>query len=385
MASTHPTSLLGTLDHDSSAAVAIGIGALIALCWSGVAQGSYEHVLNVAWPLLRGHVNSLATLHAFVTNGLMTVFFFAIGLELSREIRIGTLSKPSHSMPPVLGALGGMVVTALLSLAIGHLSHTSALVRGWGVPMATDVAFTLGILAVAGRRLPPTLRIFLLTLAVADDAFSAAVLSLTGHATLHVAGLVAVALLILAGAWLSSKMAHPVLSLALLVALWGAFVWANIDPPLAGVLAGLLTSFHNEWARRLERAASRLSIGVVLPLFAVVACGVRWSSLSLHGPTATIIGATIVIRLVGKVLGISAGVALAHAMHFRLPSSITWPLLFSAAMLCAIGFTVPLLFAAALFGPGTATYGAFTLGLVGASLLSAILGVSLLRYQTRAK
>jgi NhaA family Na+:H+ antiporter len=123
----------------------------------------------------------------------------------------------------------------------------------------------------------------------------------------------------------------------------------------------------------------------VLPLFAVVACGVRWSSLSLHGPTATIIGATIVIRLVGKVLGISAGVALAHAMHFRLPSSITWPLLFSAATLCAIGFTVPLLFAGALFGPGTATYGAFTLGLVGASLLSAILGVSLLRYQTRAK
>src|ERR1019366_1140760 len=98
-------------------------------------------------------------MHNVVVTGLMTVFFYAIGLELSRELENGTLIRPAHSMPPILGAIGGMAVTALTSLAVGEFSHTAAFRHGWGVPMATDIAFALGAFAIAGRGLPPTLRI----------------------------------------------------------------------------------------------------------------------------------------------------------------------------------------------------------------------------------
>ena len=373
----------GFLDHDASAAIGIGTGAAAALAWSGFAQGSYQRVMNSSWGALSHHLNSISTVHSFVTNGLMTIFFFAIGLELSRELRVGTLTKWSHSIPPIFAAIGGMSATALLSIVIGHASDTNALVHGWGVPMATDVAFSLGVLALAGKRLPPTLRVFLLTLAIADDALSAGVLSFTGHLILRVSGILCIVALVLFAIWLFTKSSRAVLSIALLIALWAAFAWANVDPPLAGVVAGLLTPFRNEWARNLERLASRFSIGIVLPVFAVVACGVRWSDVSIHGYTASIIVATVFIRIVGKVIGVTIGVLGARAIGARLSPSITWQLLVGIALLCAIGFTVPLLFAGALFGAQSASYGAFTLGLLIASLISAALGVSLLRAQAR--
>ena len=128
----------------------------------------------------------------------------------------------------------------------------------------------------------------------------------------------------------------------------------------------------------------RWSVAFALPLFALVACGVAWSDVGHTGATGKIIGGTMLVRVIGKMLGIGAGVALAEVLGARRHASLTPGVLLGAAMLCAIGFTVPLLFAGALYPPTGATYGAFTLGLLGASLVGGVAGVATLRRATHA-
>ena len=236
MARTLTSRVRRALDHDVSATVSIGTGVLAALAWSAVGASSYQRIIDTA---SRNHLlreTSIDSIHSFVVNAMMTIFFFAIGLELSRELRSGALTKASLAVPPVLGALGGMLVTALLSLIIGLATHSSALRRGWGVPMATDIALTLGVLALAGRRLPSQIRVFLITLAVADDAFSIIILALTGATNVRLTGLVALCLTVGLGIWISKSTKQIGWNLVLLAVLWACFVWANVEPPLAGVI-----------------------------------------------------------------------------------------------------------------------------------------------------
>src|ERR1019366_8916783 len=129
------------LDHQYAAAVTVLTGALVALVWSAFSASSYRHAIATAW--FRGHAISA---HSVVIDGAMTIFFAAVGLELSRELRSNLRHHLRSALSPLLGALGGMFATALGSLLLGVALHSSALRRGWGVPMATDIAFTLGVL-----------------------------------------------------------------------------------------------------------------------------------------------------------------------------------------------------------------------------------------------
>ncbi len=366
------------LDHSYAAALTVGVGALVALVWSATASGSYQAVVTHHWPASR------LTLHLVVLNGLMTLFFAAVGLELSRELRANGRHHLRASLSPLLGAVGGMVGTALLSLGTGVLVGSPALRRGWGVPMATDIAFTLGALALAGDRVPSHLRLFLLTLAIADDVLSVAVLSTTGVSRVRGLAFLAILVVIAMGPWLGRRLSPAWCWSIMVVATWLTFAWAGIDPALSGVVAGLLTPVHSVRARRVEAAVTRWSVGLALPLFALVACGVTWSSLHLSGATLKVIGGTMFVRLAGKALGIGAGVALAHRLGARRHPSLNPQVVVGATLLCAMGFTVPLLFAGALYPRSSATYGAFTLGLLGASLVGGALGVSILRRATRA-
>ncbi|MHB1208351.1 MAG: Na+/H+ antiporter NhaA [Acidimicrobiales bacterium] len=377
--------LIRLVDHDYGAPFFIGTGVVAALLWSAASPSNYETITLSLWQQPQWNFSSINSLHGLVVNGLMTVFFLAIGLELSRELRTGALMRPAHALPPVLGALGGMLGTALLSLLAGALTHSYALRHGWGVPMATDIAFTLGVLALAGRRLPPQLRIFLLTLAIADDAFSVLVLALTGASHIHSAGVIALIVVVAAAWWSSQRWPRSWLGVGFVIAIWLCFVWANVEPPLSGVVGGLAISFNEVFALNFERVLSRWSTALVLPLFALVSCGIHWQALSLRGDVLTIIVAMIVIRIIGKVLGITGGVALAALIGFKLHRSISWRTLAAAAVLCAIGFTVPLLFADQLFGPRSVTYGAITLGLLASSLIAAVLGITLLRIGSRTE
>src|SRR5664280_2664369 len=269
------------LDHDYSAAVTLVAGLVIALIWSASGSGAYQRALNADWFSSSSPLGQINSLHNLVVTGLMTIFFFAIGLELSREVASGAFAKASHALPPVFGVIGGMAVTAVLSLVVGTLDRSAPLRHGWGVPMATDIAFTLGALALAGRRLPPTLRLFLLMLAVADDVFSVIVLSFTGTERVHYLELVAFFVLVVLSRILSQRFHGVAWRLGVLVLLWLGLIGAHVEPPLAGVVAGLVVPFRLHEGQALEDHVRRWSTGLVLPLFALVSCGLQWRVLSL--------------------------------------------------------------------------------------------------------
>jgi len=372
--------LTGLFDADVAPAFTMIAGVLAALVWSLAYPSSYERLVNVGWSSRLMRDVELSSPHEVAASALMTIFFFGVGLELARERRRGALAHLRHATAPVLAAIGGMSATALLAVAAGTLTHEPALRHGWGIPMATDIAFTLGVLALVGRRVPTTLRLFLLALAVADDVLSVLVLSVDGTTKVRVIGVLAGAV-VAAVAFVTSR--HHVTRTSrvlILVALWAALTWANVEPALAGVVAGLLAPYDDDVAPRLERATNRWSVAVVLPLYALVSCGVEWTHLHWGGTTTTIVVAVVVVRIVGKVLGITAGVALARRIGLPPPTSISGPVLRAGAVLCAIGFTVPLLFAQALFSTSGATYGAFTVGLLGASVVAAVIGALLLHH-----
>ncbi len=366
------------LDHQYAAALTVCAGALVALTWSAISSTSYRRAMSTSWFAGRD-----VDAHTIVANGVMTIFFAAVGLELSRELRFNLRRHLRASLSPLLGAVGGMAATALGSVLLGEAWHSATLRRGWGVPMATDIAFTLGVLAIAGTRVPAPLRIFLLTLAIADDVLSVIILSVTGVTQVRGVGLLAIVVVALAGVVLARRVDPAITFPFVLVAMWLAFAWAGIEPALSAVLAGLVTPVASNRTRHLEDLATRWSTGIALPLFALVACGVSWRSLSLSGSLGKVIIATVIIRLLGKMLGIGAGVYLAGKLGSQRHKSLTPRILLGATMLCAIGFTVPLLFAGAVFGSTSPTYSAYTVGLLVASVIGAVAGVLTLRRAAR--
>lgn len=376
-------SLRQRVDRPYASALTLSIGTVVALAYSALAVRSYFTLTtSVATPTWLTRVDA-TSLHDLVLNGLMAIFFYAIGLELRRELTSGALRHPRDAVAPLAGALGGMLVTAGASLALGALLSSAPLRRGWGVPMATDLAFTLGALTLAGPRVPRSLRTFLLTLAIADDVLSVVALLLVGATRLVDVWLIAVALLVGIAWWLGRRPRTAVVSVAILVALWLCFVQAHLEPALAGVLAGVLVNSAGRTHTKLEQGATRLSTLLVLPLFGFVAVGLHWSQVHFGGAPGTIVAATVAVRLVGKVVGVSAGALLASRWGFRLPAGMTRSMLVAIALLCAMGFTVPLLFASTLFGATNGIYVAYSLGLLIATIVSGVVGVIALRVVLR--
>ena len=354
-------------------------GLTVALIWANVAHHSYLHLLHHPLPALFHHW-AIGTPQEVVVNGLMTIFFFAIGLELSREFRVGQLQDTRAAIAPVLSALGGMAATALLLSVLGWLFQNGTARSAWGVPMATDVAFALGVLALAGPRIPRELRIFLLTLAVADDIFSVVALAMTGpHAPHATWVLAALGLAILAA--IMAKRLVSVAWIALLIVEWILFTKAGVEPSLAGVLVGLAVPFsaQHSTGHVLEGPVMMASTWIALPLFAFVATGVAWSEIAWDRQS-TLFGLFLfVARIAGKVIGIVGVVALTRRAGVGPEASLTTSMFVGLALLCAVGFTVPLLFASNVLGPNSTLYLMATLSLLVASLVSAVAGVCLLR------
>ncbi len=360
------------LDHEFAPAITLVAGASVALAYSKLFATSYFRTVyaNSTWSPLREL--GVSSLHDLTVNLLMVVFFFALGLEVAHEFAPAPLARVRSALPAVCGAAGGMLATALGSLAAGEILHSAALVRGWGIPMATDVAFTLALLAVAGRRLPSHVRVFLLTLAICDDVLSVIVLSLSGHAHLRWWGLVLTVVTTSAVVIVRGRVSGVVV-VAAVVALWLAFSAANLEPALAGLIGGAVLGAA-PWRTSAHAIANRVSVGLVLPLYAFVACGLQWSHVGFRGAVGAVVIATIAVRLVGKSLGITAGVQFAYATGMSPSARMAPSLLATLGLTCAIGFTVPLFFAARIFGANTVLYDAFALGLLLSSLVAAVAG-----------
>jgi Na+:H+ antiporter, NhaA family len=357
-----------------------------------------------------------------INDGLMTVFFYIAGLEIKRELIEGRLSSPKRAALPVLAALGGMIVPALLYYAC-NVGKPSA--HGWGIPMATDIAFSVGVLILLGERVPPAARVFLLALAIADDIGAILVIavfyshgidwtSLTAAAGV----LIVIALMIRGG--IRSPNAYLIVSLFF----WVAMLKSGVHATLAGVILGAMTpirpwfslySFERSAGKLLRRFRNALSVGdfdraeaimgqmeelsrgtesqldrrlrqvhpwssyVVLPLFALANAGVVLNSESLGRAVSSGITWGILLGLVvGKPLGIVGFAWLAVKLRIASPpTGASWPNLAGVGMVAGIGFTVSLFVTGLAFNDPSQVEDA-KIGVLIASALAGVIGLAFL-------
>ena len=349
----------------TTAGITLSIATVAALWWSGLSPVTYRSVVASTSP--------------FILTGLMTFFFLVIGLDLGHELSDGFLRDARQSLPALSAAVGGMFATAGCALLIGHLGELPALERGWGVPMATDIAFALAALSLSGA-IGRHLRHFVLVLAVADDIGSVLVLAFSGHHLLRgwwVAAAIGGGMTVV----LVRRHVPLVAWVAVLVALWVCFFRAGIDAPLSAVLVGMcIPAAQRVSAARAFRILTAGVNLVVLPLFALVATGVIWTSLSRSPQGVAVAMGLAIARIAGKVIGIAAGAIVASRVTGVSRPSLAQ--LLPVGLVCAMGVTVPRIFAHQVYGDSS-TYAVTTATLLGVTVLSGATGVVLLRRLNR--
>lgn len=342
--------LLEQLRSETVGGVLLLVAAAIALIWANSPFGdSYQALVDFQVGPQALHLN--LSLGTWAADGLLAVFFFVVGLELKHELVFGSLSKPAQAVVPVVAAIGGMALPALIFFAI-NTSHPQGDTSGWGIPMATDIAFALAVLAVVGRRLPVALRAFLLTLAVVDDLGAIAVIAIfysdSFSVVWFIAALATFAIYALAQ---HRRITSPWLYVPLVVLGWYFMHESGVHATIAGVVFGLLTRVRpdpGEVSAPVDRLSHRihpLSAGLCVPLFAFFAAGVDLRSIGITDALATPVAVGIIIGLVvGKPIGIFVAAWLtARFTRASLNPDIAWRDVLAIGILAGIGFTVALL------------------------------------------
>jgi NhaA family Na+:H+ antiporter len=335
--------------------------------------------LKIAKPLL-----------LWINDGLMALFFLVIGLEVKREILEGHLSSPSRVILPGAAAIGGMVVPALIYIALNQ--GNPAALNGWAIPMATDIAFALGILALLGKRVPVSLKLFLMTLAIIDDLGAIMVIALVYSSevsilSLILAGATVVALMTMNRAGVVRLLPYLLVG----VVLWVCVLKSGIHATLAGVVLALCIPHRVEGRShsallKLEHLLHPTVAYAILPLFAFANAGVSLSGVTLESFTSPVPLGIAAGLLLGKTLGVFGLTWLAVKARFAaLPHQANWGQVLGVSVLCGIGFTMSLFVGSLAFEPGTSEYaGADRMGILTGSILSAIIGYGLMRISCRA-
>ena len=373
----------------------------IALLWANLAPGEYAAVRGL-------HVGPAAlhldlALEQWAADGLLAIFFFVAGLELKRELVAGDLRDPRRAALPVAAAVAGMVAPALIYVLVNVLADpgsTDGALRGWAVPTATDIAFALAVLAVVGSGLPTAMRTFLLTLAVVDDLLAIVVIALffTDHlrvlwVLLALAPLLGFALAVRRWARGGGAVGWALVPLA--VATWVLVHESGIHATVAGVLLAATvpvarsvvgTTDSPTPAERLEDLTRPLSAGFAVPVFAFFSAGVPVAGAA--GLREALTDPVALGVLVGLVVGKAAGVLGAVAVIGRftraeLDAAIGRTQMVGLALLTGIGFTVSLLIGELAFGAGSVRDEHVKVGVLGGSLISALLATAVLRAARR--
>ncbi|MBC2932435.1 Na+/H+ antiporter NhaA [Nocardioides sp. zg-1228] len=404
---------------EAAGSILLLLSAAAALIWANSAwASSYDALLHTRLAIDVGPLHLDETLQHWVNDALMVIFFFVVGLEIKYELVNGDLRDPRTAALPILAAVGGMVVPAGIYFALNPPGAAGN--AGWGIPMATDIAFAVGVLGVLGRRIPSAARLFLLTLAIVDDIGAILVIAVFYTSDLSLTWLaIAVALLAVMAALRAVRVWATVVYAVLGVVVWFALLESGVHATLAGVAIGLLAParplLDEEVAREhatralrdrqldpdelarlrfllkesvsvVERLISTLhpvSAYVVLPVFALANAGVELGAI---GEVFTEpVGLGIVL---GLVLGKPVGIVLTSALAVRLgvaklPEGASWSMLLGLGAVAGIGFTVSI-FIAGLSFPGVELLTAEAkIAILLASLIAAVVGVALLLLATR--
>ncbi|MGC0366418.1 NhaA family Na+:H+ antiporter [Rhodococcus sp. 27YEA15] len=334
------------------------VGGAILLAAAAIALIWVNSPLGDSYLFLRDFQTGPAALHldlslgTWAQDGLLAVFFFVAGLELKRELVVGELADRKAAMLPIIAACGGVLVPAIIAASIGF--GTPGMDRGWAIPVATDIAFALGVLALTGSRLPPSARVFLLSLAVVDDLLAIILIAVL------FTGSVAMLWLLTAAASLAvyaiaqhRRITTPVLYIPLALLTWYSMHEAGIHATLAGVALGLLTRVRRDPGEehapgaRLEHRIQPYSAGICVPVFALFASGVPIDATVLGDIFTDPIGLSVFVGLLlGKTIGIFGISQLALKLGIATkPETLRSADLFALSVLGGIGFTVSLLVA----------------------------------------
>jgi len=379
-----PTPLLRAFFSKEAASGAVLLAAAaIALIWANSPwRATYEALFGAPVGLRAGRFVFERDLRFWINDGLMAIFFFTVGLEIKRELRGGQLGTIRRAALPALAALGGMIAPAAIYLAINAGTPAA---RGWGIPMATDIAFAVGVLALLGRRVSPALRLTLLALAVIDDLGAVVVIAFVFSSGLGLPGLALAALGL--AAILTMKRARvrsPWAYLPAAIISWAGAYAAGVHPTLAGVAIGLITPARpiagdapdrGSPVERLEHAFQPWVANGIMPLFALANAGVSLGDVTLAGSAGRVFAGVALGLMLGKpigVLGFSWIAVRLRAAH--LPDGVSWLGMLVLGLVAGTGFTMSLFMTALALEPGDATSAA-RLAILAASAVAGIAGI----------
>lgn len=413
---------------ESIGGIVLLVATVVALGWANSPwREDYHHILETHLTLDVAIFMVDLNVEEWINDGLMALFFFVIGLEIKRELMFGQLSTLRSAALPAIAAIGGMVVPAGIYLAL-NLGGDG--MRGWGIPMATDIAFALGVLALLGRRIPMQLRVFMLGLAVVDDLGAIAVIAIAYTETIDFGQLGLAAGLIVAMIVANRLgLRQPAVTAALAFLIWVAVLKSGVHATVAGVLIAGLTPARPSYSReefseeaeallaeyqtamasgdreraeailgeieetsqateapleRLERIIHPWSSYVILPLFALANAGIEFSEGTLDRALSSSVTIGVFAGLViGKLVGITLFPWVASRLGLvELPRAITWLHVAGVALVGGIGFTVAIFVSGLAFDDKTIVDNA-KMGILAASLVAGLVGYFLLRIAAR--
>ena len=371
-------------DSETSGGIVLMLAAVAAML---VANSSlypaYDGILSSYFAITLNEEGVAKPLILWINDGLMAVFFLLVGLELKRELLEGKMKNPRDVILPGAAAVGGMIVPALIYLIFNWSNPVT--VGGWAIPAATDIAFALGVLALVGDRVPSSLKIFLLTLAILDDMGAIIIIALFYTADLHLDYLFLATIPLVAMYLLNRAGVHRVAPIILLgMVLWVLVLKSGVHATLAGVITAFFVPLKDRWGKSplhsLEHALSPYVFFLIVPVFAFANAGVVFSGMTLQSfldPLPLGIGVGLFL---GKQIGVFAiTYALVKLGIARLPHGATWMHIYGISALAGIGFTMSL-FIGGLSFVDPLLMNEVRVGVLAGSILSAIVGFTALRF-----
>ncbi len=332
-------------------------------------------------------IPKLYDLHLWINDGLMAIFFFVVGLEVKREWIEGQLSTAQQRRLPILAAIAGMAVPAMVY--VGIVGGDGELMRGWAIPAATDIAFAMGVLGLLGNRCPASLRLFLLTVAIVDDIGAVLVIALFYTANIKLGWLAAAAgivglMMVLNRSRIKSY--WPFILLALV--LWYFVLNSGIHATIAGVVAALCIPMvgpdDETMVEKMEHSLAPWSAYLIVPVFGFANAGVPLAGMGTEQLLAPLPLAIAAGLFVGKQIGIFAAIFAADKIGFApRPDQATWPEVWGISILCGIGFTMSLFISGLAFTGQQLLINEAKIGILLGSLISAIVGFIILRLSAK--
>jgi Na+:H+ antiporter, NhaA family len=376
------SALIRFINHEATAGLILVLAAALALIVTNVGYAEfYDHFLELPVSVRIGGIGLDKTLVHWINDGLMTIFFFLVGLEIKREVLQGNLSSREQITLPAMAALGGMLAPALIYVFFNW--GNAETLQGWAVPAATDIAFALGALALVGSRVPLSLKVFLLTLATLDDLGAIVIIAIFYTSDLSLIGLgfagIAFALLIALNRMRIDRTA-PYIFLGF--AMWVFVLKSGVHATLAGVAVAmtipLLRRDSSSFVHALEEGLHPYVKFLILPLFAFANAGIPLSGLSIGALTSSVPLGIAAGLVFGKPLGILLAVIVCVSLGIaKLPEQASWTHVTGVGCLAGIGFTMSLFIGTLAFDtPGQID--AVRVGVIAGSIISTVLGLAIL-------